>query len=202
MNFGPRRGVALLAAIVLHVGLVAVAVLALRSRDLGTPDVISLTYLDLPPQTPELRLPPGQPPFAPQRSTAITLPPMPQDEVDGAVDFQAEARNAAAEATRPGRARPLDSNPATQAVPAPGSPDIAVHHAGEQYRDADGTSIVFVSDHCFIASAPAPPGTADVIARAMPTRLVCKGDPGWSRPDLFKDLPAYRRYHGGEPGQR
>jgi hypothetical protein len=29
---------------------------------------------------------------------------------------------------------------------------------------------------------------------------VCKGDPGWSRADLFKDLPAYQKYHPPETG--
>jgi hypothetical protein len=195
VDSGPGRGVALLAVIVLHVGLVAVVALALRVRsDLRTPDVITLTFLDLPPQTPQLRVPPGLPPFAAQPSTAITLPPMTLPEAQGPIDWHAEAQGAATQATG-ARARSFGRNPATQAAPAPSGPDSAVHHAGEQYRDADGTSVVFVSDHCFIASSPAPLGTPDVIAHGMPTRTVCRGDPGWPRADLFKDLPAYGRYH-------
>ncbi len=179
----------------LHVGLVAVMVRALAERN-GTriPEALALTFLDLPSQTPQAPALPGKPPFSPARSTAITLPPMTPAEAQGPVDWHAEAQQAVrATGVRP--ARPLDANPATRAGTAPGGPDIAVHHAGEQYRDADGTAIVFVSDHCFVAS-PAPPlGTPDVIARALPTRTVCRGDPGWSRGDLFKDLPAYGRYH-------
>ncbi len=99
-------------------------------------------------------------------------------------------------------ARPFGRNPASEAAPLPGSPAVAVHHAGEEYRDTDGSSIVFVTDHCFVASDALPPGTPDLIARARPTRTVCKGDPGWSRADLFRDLPAYRRYHPEAPGRR
>ena len=198
MDSGPQRGVALLAVIVLHVGLVAVVAVAVRDRhsDIQTPEVVTLTFLDLPPRTPELWVPQGKPPFAPRSSTAITLPPMTPPEVQGGpIDWDAAARGAANAATGARRARPFGRNPASQAAPAPGSPDSAVHHAGEQYRDADGTSVVFISDHCFIASSPPPLGTPDVIARGIPTRTVCKGDPGWSRADLFRDLPAYGRYH-------
>ena len=54
----------------------------------------------------------------------------------------------------------------------------------------------------YIASSPPSPGTPDVIARAVPARLACPGDPGWSRPDLFKDLPAYQRYHALDPVEK
>jgi hypothetical protein len=195
VDSGPRRGIALLAVVVLHVGLVAVVVLALHERNsTRTPEAVTLTFLDLPSQTLQAPAVPGKPPFSPARSTAITLPPMTQDQTPGQVDWHAEAHEAVQPSgVRP--ARPLDANPATGAMSAPGAPDIAVHHAGEQYRDADGTAIVFVSDHCFVASPPPPLGTPDVIARAAPTRTVCRGDPGWSRADLFRDLPAYGRYH-------
>jgi hypothetical protein len=197
VNSGPRRGVALLAVIVLHTGLVAVVALALHNRDreIQAPEVISLTFLDLAPPAAEPWVPQGKPPFASRPSSAITLPPMTPPEAQERIDWDAEARGAANEATGARRVRPFGRNPATQAAPAPGGPESAVHHAGEQYRDADGTSVVFISDHCFIASSPPPPGTPDVIARGIPTRTVCRGDPGWSRADLFKDLPAYGRYH-------
>lgn len=60
--------------------------------------------------------------------------------------------------------------------------------------------MVWVSDRCFIASDPAPLGQPDILARAAASRTVCKGDPGWSRPDLFKDLPAYQKYHPPQAG--
>lgn len=209
VNSGPRRGVALLAVIVLHVGLVAVVALALRDRNsaMRTPDVVTLAWLDLTPRTPQVWAPPGKPPFARQPSTAINLPPLIPPEAQGPIDWHAEAQGMGTRAIGLRRPRPLGGNPATEAAQAPSSPATAVHHAGEQFRNADGTAIVFVNDHCFVASAPPLLGTPDVLARAVPTRTVCRGDPGWSRADLFRDLPAYERYHrqpapGPEPAHR
>jgi hypothetical protein len=198
------RGVALVAVVLLHVGLVAVLCLAMRNTHGGAaPDLVTtLIVLDLPPLAREERLPdPRKPTFSATRSTAITVPPLPSEPQSAPTDWEAAARGAAA-ATLPSAPRSLDHNPATEAPQASPSPSAAVHHAGEQYRDpADGTSIVYVSDHCYVAATAAPMGTADVLARARITSTVCKGDPGWSRPDLFKDLPAYQRYHPEDPGR-
>jgi hypothetical protein len=198
------RGIALVAVVLLHVGLVAVLGLAMRNRQGGaTPDLVTtLIVLDLPPLAREERRPdPGMPAVSATWSTAITVPPLPPAPQTAPTDWEAAARGAAA-ARAPPPTRSLDHNPATEAPPASSSPSAVVHHAGEQYRDpADGTSIIYVSDHCYIASTAAAMGSADVLARARTTSTVCKGDPGWSRPDLFKDLPAYRRYHPQEPGR-
>jgi hypothetical protein len=197
------RGVALVAVVLLHVGLVVVLGLAMRNRPGAAPpdSVTTLIVLDMPPATPEVRLPASRKPTFAVPSTAIAVPPLPSQPQTAPTDWEAAARGAAA-ATQPAAARSLDHNPATEAPQASPSPSAVVHHAGEQYRDpADGTSIVYLSDHCYIVSTAAPMGTADVLARAGTTRTVCKGDPGWSRPDLFKDLPAYHRYHPQQPGQ-
>ncbi len=200
---GPRRGVVLISVVLLHAGLVLVVAIALRSQNGSAPSDLVSTLILLQPSPPSSPAPqsayPGRASFAPP-STAITLPPLNAPET-GPVDWDAEAQGVARAATGAPRARSFGHNPASDAPPAVVSPDYAVHHAGEQYRDADGTSIVFVSDHCFVASSPPALGTADVLARAIPTRTLCKGDPGWSRADLFKDLPAYRRYHPQAAGK-
>jgi hypothetical protein len=41
---------------------------------------------------------------------------------------------------------------------------------------------------------PPPMGLPQVLARSIPTSTVCQGDTE-SRDDLFKDLPAYEKYH-------
>jgi hypothetical protein len=202
-NNGPRRGVVLAGVILLHAGLVAIVAIALHSQggprpaDLGS----TLIFLNEPP--PPSPVAPAEdhrrPAFAPTPSTAITLPPMSQPQTEGPVDWDAESQAVGAAAASPRYSRPLDRNPASDAAPAPASPSVAVHHAGEEYVDRYGDKIVWVSDRCYIASSPPPLGMPDVIARALPTRTACRGDPGWSRPDLFKDLPAYQRYHGVEP---
>jgi hypothetical protein len=198
------RSVALVAVVLVHVGLVKVLGFAMRNRPGAVPlePVTTLIALDIPPAAPEPRLPESRKPTFAAPSTAITVPPLPAQLPTGQVDWGAAARGAATDVGQAPTPRSLDHNPATDAPSAPSSPAVVVHHAGEQYRDpADGTSIVYVSDHCYIASSPAPTGTADVIARARSTRTVCKGDPGWSRPDLFRDLPAYEKYHSRSPGQ-
>jgi hypothetical protein len=193
---GPRHGIVLVAVTLVHAGVVLVVAIALSSRNHpAPPEPVSILILLQPPAlSPVARGTDAGRPFPAPKSTAITLP-LPTAPVTEPLDWDAEAQRAAAAASGPPRPRAFGHNPATDAAPPAASPASAVHHAGEQYRDRDGTSIVFVSDHCFVASSPPPPGTADILARAMPTRTVCRGDPGWSRADLFKDLPAYRRYH-------
>ncbi len=171
--------------VLLHVGLVAVLALAVRHRQGGAPPdlVTTLIVLDLPPVAPDERhRDAAKPFFSPTRSTVITVPPLPSGPQMAPTDWEAAARAAAA-ATAPPPTRSLDDNPATEALPAPASPSAVVHHAGEQYRDpADGSSIVYISDHCYIASTTAPLGTADVLARSRTTSTVCKGDPGLVAP--------------------
>jgi len=108
------------------------------------------------------------------------------------VDWAAEARRAAAALTSPpqlrefGRIPQIDSEIGPHTAPA--------HVAGEQYRDEDGTWIVWVGPHCFIVSELPPLGLPDILARSLPTRRGCEGAQE-SRGDLFKDLPAYQKYH-------
>jgi hypothetical protein len=200
-NSGPRRGVALLAVVLLHAGLLVIVTFALRTRGGASrpADLVStLIFLEVPPPSGPA---PGaadatRPSLTPLPSTAITLPPLTPPLAQGPVDWQAAAQAAAAAAAGANAARASGHNPASDALPAAPSPAYAVHEPGEQYRDWDGTAIVWVSDRCFIASAPPLLGTPDVIARAGATHTVCKGDPGWDDPGhLFKDLPAYERYH-------
>jgi hypothetical protein len=198
----PQRVVAMLAVLLLHVGLVSVVAVALHyHRATAEPDqAITLVLLALPPGAAAQQRGPGEAPFTPAPATAITLPPL-APPPGGAVDWDAEARKAAARTAEPQK-RPFGHNPASEAPQPAGTPAMVVHHAGEQYREADGSSIVFVNDRCFVATDAPPPGTPDLIARARPTRTVCRGDPGWSRADLFRDLPAYERYHRAQPGKR
>ncbi len=196
MKADPPRVFSLAAVVLLHVGLLAVVTVALHYRgEHAAAEAPALVLLSLPPTPADHeRLPDQAPAFTPAPSTAITVPPL-VPSGSGGIDWGAEAERAAVAAAAAVPARPLGENPASRAPLAPGSPAVVVHQAGEQYREADGSKIVFVNDHCFVASDAVPPGTPDLIARARPTRTVCKGDPGWSRADLFRDLPAYRRYH-------
>jgi len=79
------------------------------------------------------------------------------------------------------------------------SRDAPAHHAGESYRDEYGDAVVWVSEKCYIESAPPLPGTPPVFAAARTTRTVCPGASNAPRGDLFKDVPAYRKYHPDPP---
>jgi hypothetical protein len=67
-----------------------------------------------------------------------------------------------------------------------------VHTAGEQYRLSTGELVVWVSDRCFLVSEPPMAGTPNSAAHLALTHTQCN-DPG-PRSDLFKELPAYRKY--------
>jgi hypothetical protein len=113
---------------------------------------------------------------------------------DTAIDWVAEARRAAAAAAVTGarRVREFGRNPADSGHAPLRS--LPAHEAGEQYRTEDGAWIVWVSDRCYIVSEVPPLGLPQVLARSIPTRTVCQGD-SEPRGDLFKDLPAYQKYH-------
>ncbi|MGH8267530.1 MAG: hypothetical protein ACRETS_09440 [Steroidobacteraceae bacterium] len=107
--------------------------------------------------------------------------------MDTSIDWVAQARRAAAAVTSARSFREFSRNPRSdfgQEV-LHSSP---AHEAGEQYRLEDGEWIVWVSARCYIVSEP---------ALGLPGLLpntVCQGD-SQPRGDLFKDLPAYQKYH-------
>ena len=201
--FSGPRGVALGGVLLLHAALVIIIGTTLRHSRQRAPaaDFVStVIFVAVPVAATRARGDAG--PTAPAvvaPTTAITVP-LPEAPAGlASIDWDAAARRAAA--ATPAPARPLDRNPAAAAAPPPATPAVAEHHAGEEYRGPDGSTQVWVSDRCFVVTSPPPLGAPDVIGRAIPTRTVCKGDPGWSRGDLFRDLPAYRRYHPAEPGK-
>jgi hypothetical protein len=81
---------------------------------------------------------------------------------------------------------------------APSKPDSLwtprTHGYGEQYTLSTGELVVWVSDRCFIVSEPALAGTPNAFAHSALTHTQCERDPG-PRGDLFKQLPAYDKYH-------
>jgi hypothetical protein len=132
---------------------------------------------------------------APLAPVEPPTPPPPQldfpTDADTSIDWNAEARRAAAAVTAAPSVREFGRTP--KGGFAEGPKNSAPRMAGEQYREG-GDWIVWVSDRCYIVSAVPPVGLPDVLARSIPTRTVCKGNSG-PRSDLFKDLPAYRKYH-------
>ena len=131
---------------------------------------------------------PVRPPTAPSPQISVRTDP------GTSIDWSAQAERAARAAAAAPRTRSFGEIPQAPdwVHSAPSSPK---HYAGEAYRFETGESIVWVSDRCFIVSEPPPLGTPDVFAGSLSTRMGCQAPPGPREGELFKDLPAYKKYH-------
>jgi hypothetical protein len=200
--WGLRGIVACAAVIALHAGLVLTLVVALRTSTNPATDFVG-TLIFLSSSAPALPLSAPPRPRTQTKSSPLAAlerpaspPPRASLEPDQgpSIDWGEEAQRAAAAVTSPRSRRELDRASgarSAQAVPQRAAPK---HVYGEQYRPGDGSTMVWISDRCFIISELAPLGGPDVIARSIPTRTVCQDD---SAPagELFKDLAAYKKYH-------
>ena len=202
-TWGLRRGIAFAAVVTLHAGLVITLTVAFRtptSPSSSTEFISALIFLSARPP-PATSSNPRRPQVAHKTSPAAPLePPTPLPAAinfplgaDTVIDWAAEARRAAAGVTGAHNVREFGRTPGAGSGHAPQRSSPA-HAAGEQYRTADGAWIVWVSDRCYIVSEVPPLGLPQVLARSIPARRVCQGD-SEPRGDLFKDLPAYRKYH-------
>jgi hypothetical protein len=196
----PGRTVGFAVVVAGHAGLLLILMLALdartRPRALAGP-VGTLILLSLP-VPPDRRLKRDASETAPIEPLA--LPPIPPpdiqlpDDAHTSIDWLAEARRAAGVATAAPRTRSFGQMPKAPSWLGP-SRSSPAHRAGEQYRLETGESVVWVSDRCYIVSEPPPLGMPDVLARSLGTRTVCQALPGPREGELFKDLPAYKKYH-------
>jgi hypothetical protein len=200
---GPRQnirsGAALAAVVTLHVGLVFTLIITLRTppQSRVSDFVTAVIFLS---ERPALAASPnfGRLPFTPAPITPVEpFPPLPPEVglpniPNASIDWDSEGKRAAGAVSGESAIREFGRNPATdleQQKSRPGTP----HEAGEQYRLGDEW-IVWVSPGCYIVSSVPPLGMPDVLARSIPTRTVCQDN---SKPpgELFKGLPAYKKYH-------
>jgi hypothetical protein len=196
-----RRAAAFAAVTALHAVLVITLGVALRTaaRRSSAAQVIS-TFILLP--APTVRTPPPEKqrpsPFSERAPLETVGPPavLPPEislpiAPEASIDWGAEAGRAAAAMTEAKKFRDFGHHGSAESAPQSRGP---AHQAGEQYRLETGEWIVWVNERCYIISGVPPLGMPDVIARSIPTRTVCQGDSA-PRGDLFKELPAYQRYH-------
>jgi hypothetical protein len=117
-------------------------------------------------------------------------PAAPIDDVSGTVDWAAEARQAAAAVTDAPKNRLFGQHPNSD-THLPEIQRRSPHYAGEHYTDAFGSHVVWISDSCYVVSDPPLPGTPHGLNMS---RMACID---FSNPagELFKDLPAYKKYH-------
>lgn len=199
-----RRGAAFTAVIAVHVVLIAVA--ALGSRVPQPPDHGSFASIwivapeDPAPEPlrplPRLSLPSSI------GSIHLELPQIPSaspptpSERSGAINWESEARQAAANT-----ARDLGSGSPQSAQTGDGNAlRPPAHQAGESYRNSFGDQVYWVSERCYLVSATPPLGTPDVFARMQVSRVGCI-DPRPSSGELFKELvPDYlKQLPGSSP---
>jgi hypothetical protein len=184
----------------LHAGLVITLIVTLRTptRQSSADDFVSaLIFLSTP--LPPTSLSRRRPVVGESTAPVPVEPPVTSlPEIGGpadaetSIDWHEEAHREAAVVTGAHRFREFGQIPKADLSLAPHS--SPAHTAGEQYRDEDGTWIVWVSPHCFIVSALPPLGLPDILARSMLTRTECQRD-AESQGYLFKDLPAFGKYH-------
>jgi hypothetical protein len=192
-----RSGAAFAAVAALHVALVICLIAGLQRPVSPRLEDFVTTLL----------LAPAAPPKAPQHRGSVddkTAPITPVERLiqppaeislpnapSTSIDWQSEAKRSASAVIDERHIRELGRNPAIHADRQK-SGDGPAHAVGEQYRIGD-EKIIWVNSHCYVVSSVPALGMPDVLVRAIPTRTVCVDD---SKPpgELFKDLPAYRKY--------
>jgi hypothetical protein len=192
----------LLAVFALHAAVVTGLVINAWTRILPTAPTSPPLELLIFPRQPS---PPVQPPppVSNRISTIMAAPqPLPADTlIDGTANFNPdvvgppidwfqEAHNVAASiaegAKSPEGKSPLPAN-SVFATPAP-------HYKGEQIPNADGTWVVYVSENCYQLSKDIT-YVDNKSTHGKTIKTYCNRRSKEPRGDLFKDLPAYKKYH-------
>jgi len=207
-RWGLSRYVILLAVLALHMAVLAVLLLKPRPGNISAPMSHSIELLYLAPATlPKIRsesAPPRRfsgdtaitmaPPVLDSPSTSLSPPTSGSDGSGSGVDWAAEARRAL-------QAFEIRSHqpPANDSVSS--SPEEnnwwprARHHAGDQFKTANGDWIVWINSSCYqVASAG---GAAYGLGARLPL-TVCPDESHTSRGDLFEQVPAYKKSRPNE----
>ena len=199
-----KRYFVLVAVVGVHAVIIAVLYSTSRAIRVSSSTGISLTAFILRraahpriPITPP-RLRDTAAPIAPTVEPITLTPPPPAalSPTGQAIDWDASAKAAVATALRP-RKRitfgfPTGTSPIMRGAHLQ---DFSGHHAGDSYRVAGGEVIAWVSDRCYVASDPPPLWEPDILKRAEITHTVCLPPNPPHSGELFKSLPAYKKYH-------
>ena len=187
-----RQGAVSVAVLVIHMSFIAVAIRTRNSQP-SVRDVVS-TWLVLP----TAPLPTTSSPQPLTHASAsminsirIELPntesvPISPADAGRSIDWTVEAQRAAADLSNAAKPREFGSHPRadSQEQPLHSTP---AHHAGEQYRDPYGNTIVWVTDRCYVVSEKAALGIRRGSTPRAQTTTDCSGH---GRPQT---LPTPRR---------
>lgn len=196
------RYAVLLGVLTLHVAVLTGLVLAAKTRLHATPAATPIELLVLPQNVAPTAPPTPTSPDRRKKVTAAPLPPPPDaltaiapnstsDVAGPQMDWSQEAHDVAANIARSAPAleetRPSILSNSPFAAPPP-------HHRGEQIPTADGRWMVFVSEDCYQLSKDITHIT-NATNTGVAIQIYCNRRSKEPRGDLFKQLPAYKKYH-------
>jgi hypothetical protein len=204
VRFDRQRYLAIVIVGALHVLVIEILIRAPRSQ-VPTADTTAWSTLLFVPTAPVPRPPPVD--LKPRKSAALARPNLQAPATEAALPITAAPDStpgksaidwASALSKAAGDIVGSQSRSGASVTGAPPKPDSLwtprTHSYGEQYKLNTGELVVWVSDHCFVVAEPALAGTPNAFAHAALTHTQCERDPG-PRSDLFKQLPAYDKYH-------
>jgi hypothetical protein len=176
-----KRYLIFLAVAGVHALVIAVLLSTSRSNSLSSPTTIHITAFFLTrPARPNSRIahPSLNETYARPIVEPITVAPPALSLINPrapAVDWEAEAKWAAAKIGEPGKrisfGFPAPGDSAIQLGKDPPSP---LHYAGEQYRTEGGEQIYWLNDHCYMESDPPSLFEPDFLKNARVSRIGCK----------------------------
>lgn len=195
------RYAASLGVLALHVAVLGGLLLAAKTRLPTTPAATPIELLVLPPNADPTPPPPPTLPDHRKKSLAAPLPPPDAltaitpnsaSAVTGPpIDWFQEAHNAAVNIARDAPALDDKNSAALSDSPFAAPPP---HHKGDQIPTADGRWSVFVSENCYQLSKDMTHIT-NATNTGVAIQTYCNRRSKEPRGDLFKQLPAYKKYH-------
>jgi hypothetical protein len=130
--------------------------------------------------------------------TPLSPPVIVSVQQQAPIDWADEAKRAASALT--------SKDAKSTSTPAPSASGMSdanswfpppAHRAGDQYTE-NGERIVWISDKCYQVSGSSLLTVPEMFSKTMLPKTICPRNSRKPRGDLFKDLPAYKKYHPEE----
>lgn len=204
-GWGLSRYLALLVVLILHMALLAMLVMTSRTRSISASTTRPIELLFIPTANlPRIRSENSRPQrlsgdtvisIAPPvlDSSSLSPPTSGSDGNGSDVDWAAEARRAL-QAFEIRRHQP----PASDSISGSPAEDHwwqrAPHHAGDQFKTANGDWIVWINSSCYQVAGAAPPA----YALATLPQTICPGESSTPRGELLDQSSAHKKLHPKE----
>lgn len=199
----------LLVVLTLHMALLALLVMTPRTRIISPSTSHPIELLFISPATiPNIRSENSRPKHLRSNDTAISIappvldspspylspPPSGSDGNGSGVDWAAEARRAM-QAWEIRRHQPPSNNSISGSPADDNWWPRAQHHAGDQFKTANGDWVVWINSSCYQVAGSAAPASA---LGAPLSQTICPGESNAPRSNRFDQLPAPKKGHSKE----